>query len=319
MFYFCVTKGELLVSILSVEELEKYRESGNIAAQVMRRAKKIITKGRKLLYICDTLENEIRKFGAEPAFPLNVSVNQIAAHYTSPIADELSLPERSIVKIDLGARVDGYISDHAKTFLVGGTKTYLKLKKGAELALEKAIDFIKPGVRPGEIGEVIENTIRKNNLTPITDLSGHVIEQWKLHTGTSIPNSKPRLGFLGPKLKVGQVVAIEPFVTTSDGSEKIYDESYSYIFSQLGTKAKSKDAKKIIEKIEAYNGLPFALRWLEGLLPETKLFSALKELISYNSINRYPMLVSKSQTPVAQAEHTIIITESGCEIITQID
>ena len=307
------------MSILSKEELEKYREAGRIAALVMRKSKKLVSKGRKLKIICNSLENEIRTLNAEPSFPVNVSVNQIAAHYTSPIDDDLVLPERAIVKIDLGAHIEGYISDHARTFTVGATKQYQKLRKVAEKALNSATDFIKPGVRPGEIGEVIENTIRKEGLTPVTELTGHVIERWKLHAGTSIPNSKPKFGFLGPKLKVGQVLAVEPFVTTAEGSEKIYDESYSYIFSKIGTKAKSANAKEILDFVEQYNGLPFALRWLEDLMPQTKLFEALKELISYNSLTRYPMLVSKSQTPVAQAEHTVIITENGCEITTVVN
>lgn len=307
------------VSILSNEELEKYREAGRIAALVMRKSKKLVSKGRKLAIICNSLENEIRSHSVEPSFPVNVSVNQIAAHYTSPIDDDLVIPERAIVKIDLGAHIDGYISDHARTFTVGGTKKYLKLKQVAEKALAKAIEFVKPGVRPGEIGEVIETTIRKEGLTPITDLTGHVIERWKLHTGVSIPNSKPRFGFLGPKLKVGEVLAIEPFVTTAEGSEKIYDGSYSYIFSKIGSKAKSSESKIILDFIEQYNGLPFALRWLEELMSQTKLFEALKELISYNTLTRYPMLVSKSQTPIAQAEHTVIITENGCEITTVVN
>ena len=74
----------------------------------------------------------------------------------------------------------------------------------------------------------------------------------------------------------------------------------------------------ILEKIKEYNNLPFALRWLDGLMSETRLFEAMKELISAKSVNRYPMLISKSKTPVAQAEHTVIITETGCEIITKL-
>ena len=304
------------VSLLTDEEIEKYREAGRVAALVMRKSKKLVSKGRKLISICNALEKEIENLNSFPSFPVNISVNQIAAHYTSPIDDDLVLPERAIVKIDLGAHIDGYISDHAKTFTVGATKKYQNLRHVAEKALNKAVEFIKPGVRPGEIGEVIETTIRKEGLVPITELTGHVIERWKLHAGTSIPNSKPKFGFLGPKLKVGQVLAVEPFVTTANGSEKIYDESYSYIFSQIGTKTKSSESKKIMEHIKQYNNLPFALRWLEDLMPQTKLYEALKELISYNSITRYPMLVSKSQTPVAQAEHTVIITDNGCEITT---
>lgn len=306
------------MSLLKEEEIELYRKVGKIAAEVMRKGKKLASKGRKLLSICEIMEKEIENLGAKPAFPVNVSVNQIAAHYTSPADDRLILPERAIVKIDLGAMIDGYISDHARTFLVGPSKKEFQLlKHTAELALEKAIEFIKPGVRPGDIGEVIENTIKGEGLTPVTDLTGHVIERWKLHAGTSIPNNKPKFGFMGPKLTEGQVLAVEPFVTTAGGSNNIYDESYTYIFSQISKKAKSKDAKVIIAEIEKYNKLPFALRWLSGLMSETRLFEAMKELIANNSVNRYPMLVSKSQTPVAQAEHTIIITKNGCEIITQ--
>jgi methionyl aminopeptidase len=308
----------IYLSQLTDEELEKYRKAGRITVEVMRKAKKLVSKGRKLLTICEVLENEIIRLGAKPAFPVNISVNQIAAHYTSPIDDELKIPERAIIKIDLGAHIDGYISDHAQTFLVGGTKTFQKLKKTAEQALQNAVDFIKPGVRPSEIGEVIENTIRNDGLIPITDLTGHVIKRWKLHSGTSIPNYKPKLDVFGTKLKLGQVLAIEPFVTTSKGSEKIYDESYSFIFSQIGKKTKSEDGKVLLEEIEQYNRLPFALRWLKDLYAETRIFEAIKELISYKTLNRYPMLVSKSQTPVAQAEHTVIITEDGCEVITKL-
>ena len=303
--------------MLNDKVLEKYRLAGKIAAKTMRKAKKLISKDRKLLSICEALENEIKTQGAFPSFPVNISVNQIAAHYTSPADDELTIPERSVVKIDLGAHIDGYISDHAKTFLVNPTKNYQHLKQTAELALEKAIEFVKPDIRPGDIGEIIEKTIQDEGLTPVTDLTGHVIERWKLHAGTSIPNFKPRFGFIGPKLKVGQVLAIEPFVTTKDGSNKIYDESYSFIFSQTGNKAKSKDAKLILKEIKKYHNLPFALRWLDALLPQTRLFDAIKELLSSNAITKYPMLVSKSQTPVAQAEHTVIITNDGCEIITK--
>jgi methionyl aminopeptidase len=302
---------------LTDDEKEKYRQAGQIAARVMKKAKRIVTKGRKLLYICETLESEIIKLGAKPAFPVNISVDHIAAHYTSPIDDELTIPERAVVKIDLGAHVDGYISDHAKTFLVNASKSAQALRNTAELALEKAVKIIKPGIKPSDIGEVIENTIIKQGLVPVVDLTGHVIERWKLHSGTSIPNFKPKIDLFSQTLKEDQVLAVEPFVTSAGGSKRIYDESYTFIFSQSGKKAKSDDAKIILEKIEEYNKLPFALRWLDGLMSETRLFSALKELIQLKTINRYPMLVSKSKTTVAQAEHTVLITKDGYEILTK--
>lgn len=304
------------MSKLSKDDWEKFRRAGKIASRTLSKAKKYMTAGKKLKNICDSLENDIRRQSAEPAFPVNISVNQIAAHYSSPADDELALPERAIVKIDLGAHIDGRLSDTARTYLIGPNQIYKDLKETAELALEKAIEIIKPGIRPGDIGEVIETTIKDQGLTPITDLSGHLIEPWKLHAGVSIPNHKPFFGFLGPKLKRGQIIAIEPFVTTAEGSEKVYDESYSYIFSQSGTSARTPDAKKILKVVKKYHRLPFAIRWLDGLLPTTRLYEGFKELLAQNSLTRYPMLVSESQTPVAQAEHTVIITRNGCEVIT---
>ncbi|MEA2069971.1 MAG: type II methionyl aminopeptidase [Asgard group archaeon] len=303
--------------MLNKNEIEKYHQAGTIAADAMKKAKRYVSNGRKLVNICDDLEEFIKKQGAEPAFPVNISVNQIAAHYSSPANDDLTIPERAIVKIDLGAHIDGYISDHAKTFFVEPTSTYHHLRDTAELALENAINFVKPGIRTSDIGEVIEETIRNENLVPITDLTGHVIKRWQLHAGTSIPNFKPFFGFLGPKIKEGDVLAIEPFVTTEDGSEEVYEESYSFIFSQKGKKSKSKYGKKVVKAIERYNHLPFAIRWLDSVMSETRLFEAIKELLSLGTIIKYPMLVSKSQTPVAQAEHTVIVTKNGCDIITK--
>jgi methionyl aminopeptidase len=175
------------------EKLLKLREAGRIAASVMSKANRQISKGKKLLNICDSLEKDIKRQNAKPSFPVNISVNQIAAHYTSPANDDLVLPERSVVKIDLGAHIDGFISDHAKTFLIDPNKTYTHLKETAELALEKAIEIIEPGIKPADIGEVIETTIRDEGLVPVTDLTGHEIKQWQLHGGTVIPNFKPKL------------------------------------------------------------------------------------------------------------------------------
>ncbi|MHA1185829.1 MAG: M24 family metallopeptidase [Candidatus Heimdallarchaeota archaeon] len=130
------------MSLLKEEEIETYRRVGKIAAEVMRKGKKLTSKGKKLLSVCEIMEREIVRLGAKPAFPLNISVNQIAAHYTSPADDRLIIPERAIVKLDLGAQIDGYISDHARTFLVGPSKKEFQLlKQTAELALEKALEF----------------------------------------------------------------------------------------------------------------------------------------------------------------------------------
>lgn len=100
--------------------------------------------------------------------------------------------------------------------------------EAAESALENAINTIRDGVEIGKIGEVIENTINKFGFKPISNLTGHSIDRWVLHSGLSIPNVK---GQNSHKLREGDVVAIEPFAT--DGVGYVVDKPETYIFRFL--------------------------------------------------------------------------------------
>ena len=97
------------------EDLKKYQIAGKIAKEVREEIKKTVKEGMPLIDICEKVENWIRAKGGKPAFPCNVSINEIAAHYTSPLNDQQIVPEKAIVKIDIGVHVDGYIADTATT------------------------------------------------------------------------------------------------------------------------------------------------------------------------------------------------------------
>ena len=81
------------------ETKEKYLQAGKIAAKAMKKAGELITPNRKMLEICEEVEEFIRKEGAKIAFPVNVSVNDVAAHYTATVNDKKVLPKKGIVKI----------------------------------------------------------------------------------------------------------------------------------------------------------------------------------------------------------------------------
>jgi len=301
---------------LDNKALEKLRLAGEIAQKALKYAESLVKPNAKLLYICEKIEETIVKEGGRPAFPLNISVNSIAAHYTSPPNDMRKLPNRGVVKIDLGVHIDGYIVDTARTIILGGN--YSKLVKAAKTALDAAIQIIKDGVKVSEIGEVIEKKILESGFKPIRNLTGHVMERYNLHTGVSVPNVSTKFGLFSPKLKENTVVAIEPFVTTGEKGIVIEtSEAYIYRLTKL-ISPKTKLEEKIVSFVyKRFKTLPFALRWMKNIIKPKKYRLVFQNLVKEKILYEYPVLKDADNGIVSQMEDTILVKKNGCEILTR--
>ena len=97
------------------EDLQKYKRAGKIAREIRTEIKKTVKEGMPIIDICEKVEGMTREKGGRPAFPCNVSINEIAAHYTSPPKDKRTIPDKGVVKVDIGVHIDGYIADTATT------------------------------------------------------------------------------------------------------------------------------------------------------------------------------------------------------------
>jgi methionyl aminopeptidase len=295
------------------EELEKFRQSGKILRETREEMRSYIRENMPLIDVCEKTEALIRQKGGKPAFPCNVSINEVAAHYTSPPNDKSLIPEGSTVKVDLGVQIDGYVTDTAFTAAFG--KEGRSMAATAELALKTIIDNIHGDMALGKIGSLIETTIRNRGFKPISNLTGHSVGRYLIHAGTSIPNvSQVSL----TKVKSGEVYAIEPFVTVPEATARVEDASQMTIYRLLKTKSTKTDAaKKMLKHIESnFRTLPFAERWLIDVVPAEQHKAAFKELFASKAIMGYPVFVEVTQKPVAQAEHTILIEDDGCEVLT---
>ena len=289
--------------------LEKYRKAGKIAAEARDYGASLLKPGAKLLDIAEKVEKRIYELGGKPAFPVNISINHVAAHFSPKLDDvELEIREGDVVKLDVGAHVDGYIADTALTVEVDNDR-YHRLIQSSKSALERVIEHVKPGVGVGEIGKIVYESIKKEGFNPIENLSGHGLDRFKLHTGVSIPNIPTRSK---RKLKEDEVVAIEPFASTgrgyveSKGGSNIYLYMHPPTFRDIRLRFLAKRLK------ERFGTLPFADRWFVREFPNLKF--SLERLISHGSVYHYPRLVDDGI--VSQHEHTIIVTEDGCEVIT---
>ena len=295
------------------EALECYRKAGRIVAHLRKLVPELVREDVKLLDICEKVESTIFQLGGRPAFPCNIDVNEIAAHYTSPSGDSSRVPNGSIVKVDFGAHVDGFIADSAVS--VSLSPRLSPLAWTAEEALRKALEIVRPGVRTSEVGALIQATIERRGFKPIRNLTGHLIERYAVHTGEAIPNVG---NMAGGKLKIGQICALEPFVTSRSARGEVRDEDRSYIFRFSKRKGSdTEEGKRLIAYIEKeFKTLPFARRWLAKLDWLEKADATFAKLIESKCVSGYPILVERSGEPVAQAEHTVLITEDGCENLT---
>jgi methionyl aminopeptidase len=299
---------------MTIKPHPDFLKAGKIAGRVLGFIESEVRSGVKVLKICRLAEEKILEFGASGvAFPCNVSINNEAAHYTSPHGDTRVFPDKGLVKVDIGAHVNGYISDTAITIdLDGSFEQYIAAAKSA---LEAAIEAVRPGVRVGEVGEAIERTIKKHGLRPIHQLSGHQLKQWMLHAGKNVPNVGQRVS---PSMELGETYAIEPFATNGNGAIK--SAQTSYIFSNdLKNKKKLDQSAARVRNLarQSFKSLPWASRWLYGEVGNIDIEIALKALQRVGAIHGYPVLLEAKNGMVSQFEHSVFVGEAGAIVSTR--
>ncbi|HXY83507.1 MAG TPA: type II methionyl aminopeptidase [Candidatus Saccharimonadales bacterium] len=292
-------------------EITEFEVSGRILADVRRFVKGLDIRKKRLLEICELVEAKIRELGAGPAFPCNVGVNEVAAHYTSPWKDPLMIPDNSLVKIDFGVEVNGCITDTAITLSLN--PQYDSMIVAAEAALQEAIAAIAPGRKLSEIGTLVERCISRYGFKPIRNLTGHKIERYRIHAGKSVPNVS---GIESGRFEVGEIYAVEPFVTLKGAEGAVHEADTAYIYRFVRAKgAKSKESLDLAEYLQRrYRTMPFASRWVFDFGEYEKV--AFEELVANRCVVGYPVLVEVSENVVAQAEHTLLVTAEGCRVLT---
>lgn len=291
---------------LGAERFEKNREAGRILAEVLTDAADLIEVGTTHLTVAEYAEDRIRDLGGRPAFPCNISVDEEASHATPGVDDETTFGEE-MVCLDIGVHVDGWIADAAITVDLSGTPA---LVEAAEAALDAALDVVAPGIHTGEVGQAIEAAIDDHGYNPIVNLSGHGLGEWDAHTGPNIPN---RGVDSGVEITAGDVIAIEPFAT--DGTGKVGEGSKEEIYSLIEEKSvRDRRARQLIDHVSTeYRTLPFAERWLD----DSRASMSLRRLKMNDVIRGYPVLKEDDGALVSQAEHTVIVTDDGCEVTTE--
>jgi len=289
---------------------EKITKAGEIAKQVKEYIKPLIVKDTPLLEIAEKIENKIIELRGNPAFPTNLGINEIAAHYT-PSHDDKTLAH-GLLKIDFGVHIDGWIADTAFSIDLENSEENKKLIEASEKSLENAIKIVKEKIVASEIGKVVQETIESYGFSSIINLSGHEMKQHELHAGITIPNFDDKKNV---QLDKG-VYAIEPFATTGGG--RVRDGKPSGIYILIDSKnVRSPIAREVLQYItEEYQTLPFCSRWLVNKFG-TRALLGLNQLQTNGNLHHFEQLIESSGAKVSQAEHTIIIEKGSVTVTTR--
>lgn len=300
-----------------VDRVESFRKAGAIAKKVKEFIKPKIKVGAKVIDLVEAAETKIKELGGKPGFPVNISINHVAAHDTPAPGDKRVIKEGDVVKFDMGVHTgDGYPVDTAFTINFNDSPDVENLAKAAEEAVDVAIKLIKPGMKTNHLGGKIEETVKKYGFRPIRDLSGHKIDHWNLHAGKEIPCIKIPPG-TGDTIEEGEVFAVEVFSSTGTGN--IHQQSNAQIYSLTGEyiQLRNKKAKKVLSHIIGeYKTLPFSKWQIFHEFP--KQMFGLVLITKSDGVIEHNILSEKKGRGiyVAQHEETVLVTEDGCEILT---
>jgi methionyl aminopeptidase len=290
-------------------DYKAYEEVGKATRSALEYGKGLIKEGAKLLDVAEKIERYLEEKGFSYAFPVNISLDHEAAHYT-PMKDDQKVFGKNLVKLDVGARKGAYLGDSAISIDLSGENG--KLIECSEKAVNEAISIVKAGRSVREIGKVVEEISKKMGFNPIRNLGGHGITKEDLHANIFIPNFD---NGDEAKLEEGEVIAIEVFVTTGKGW--VVDGDYIEIFRKYPGATRSPIANEVGSFIDSnFSIYPFAMRWVLKRFDEFKVKAALNEFARANLLESYPVLVEKSKGLVAQTEYEMIVEKDSCKLIT---
>ncbi|MGC8495911.1 MAG: type II methionyl aminopeptidase [Candidatus Micrarchaeia archaeon] len=300
---------------MDAKDIGMQKEVGSVSVEALKLAASMVKEGARLADVAEAAEGLVLKEGFGIAFPINISVNEQAAHYTPSLEDDRVFKAGDIVKLDFGAEKEGLLGDVATTVVVGEDETRQKLSEATKEALEDAISVVRKGASLSSIGKAINSRIESMGFKPIKNLGGHGVERHDLHHGIFIPNYD---NGDDTTLEEGELIAIEPFATLQNGKGMVVEGDSQEIFQFVGAaQPRSEGARKLIAEIESkYPHEPFAARWLKSVISDKfKLYASIRELQRLGAIEPYPVLVEAAGAIVSQHEAEMIVGTDSCEVV----
>ena len=309
---------DLNLEVPKEEKIYYYNLAGKIAFEVFQEITSLVKPGTKIIEICDKATALILEKGGKPAFPTTVSINNIAAYYSSPDSDESVIPEGSVVKVDLGVHVNGFIGNKAETFCF--SDEHKSLVVASHQAWKNAMELVRVGTETNMIGVAVEDTIREYNYLPIRELSGNILDRYQLFGNKMLPNVRLPFGKADSVMELDEAYSFETFATTGSGSVHT-DQSKTFIYMLKPNRVmlRSQGSRDVQSHIfKEYFTLPFAEHWVTNHpdFHPARVRLTLRELRKSNGVVEFSVLSDIKESFVSQYQNTFLVTDSGYRVTT---
>lgn len=221
------------ITLMSQREIEKMRQAGQLAAQLLAYLEPMVKPGVSTLELNDAAEEWTQRHGAKSAplgyhdFPKSIctSVNEVVCHGI-PNAKQI-LRDGDIINIDVTPIVDGYHGDTSRMFFVGEPSPIArKLVEVTEECMWRGIREVKPGARIGDIGAAIQEYAESQGFSVVQDFVGHGVGRI-FHTAPQIPHYGKR--GKGKKLRPGMVFTIEPMINVGTWEVEVLSDKWTAV------------------------------------------------------------------------------------------
>ena len=205
-----------MIQIKNATQIQAMKKAGRITGEALLAAREHVKPGVSTKHLDDVIRSYIERAGAKPSFlgyagfpgSACISINDEVIHGI-PSAKRI-LKEGDIVKIDVGAFIDGFHGDSARTIPVGRVSPEAeRLIAAAEESFRRAVEQFKEGNRIGDIGAAVDDYVRSQGFSVVRRYVGHGVGR-DVHEQPDVPNFGTR--GRGPRLCSGLVIAIEPMV-----------------------------------------------------------------------------------------------------------
>lgn len=316
--------------------VQKYKTAGTIVNKTLQSLIQGCKVGASVKALCQKGDNQMesetgKKYKNEPdmkkgiAFPTCLSVNNCICHFSPSKNDpDYQLKAGDVVKIDLGAHIDGFIAVAAHTMVVGAKPDNKAKGRGADVVLaayhasQAALRLLKDGTSNYAVTEAVQKIAAEYKCKPIEGMLSHQLKQFKIDGEKTIiqnPTIAQKKEHEKCEFEKYEVYAMDVLVSTGEGLGKELDTKVSiYKKTEENYLLKLKASRAFYAEVKKkYGPMPFNLRNFEE---EAKAKMGVHECVTHKLVEPFQVLYEKHNEIVAQFKNTVLILPNGLTVVT---
>ncbi|KAG2038931.1 peptidase M24, structural domain-containing protein [Suillus americanus] len=329
--------------LISEADVTKYKTAGDIVNDVMKKLIELCVEGAKIIDLCIEGDKFIEegtggvynkavkgvKMSKGLAFPTSISVNNTVSHFSPLASDPLSaqvLAKGDVVKVHIGAHIDGFAAISAETIVVGAseqepvTGRKADVIKAAWHAAEIAMRLVKVGNKNFTVTDAVAKTAAAWDCKPVEGMlscqqSQNVIDGKKRIILN--PNETQKRDTESITFAEDEVYGIDILISSGEDGKARIEDSRTTIYqkdSSVTYQLKMKNSRAVFSEVQKKAGaFPFNVRALED---EKRARLGLQEAVQHGLIKPYEVVYTPANTFVAAFHFTIALVPAGPLLLT---